>query len=303
MRISVIGTGYVGSVSAACFAELGHEVICVDVDEKKVSMINAGKAPIWEDGLEELLTKHAEKRIIATSDYDYAVQRSDVSFICVGTPSDEKGNIDLSIVESAAVSLGEAMAKKDHYHVVVVKSTVVPETTEKFVMPILESYSGKKAGKDFGVAMNPEFLREGKAVYDFMHPDKIVVGAIDERSYFIVSELYRGLNCEVTHTQPTTAEMIKYANNALLATKITFANEMGNICKRLGIDTYAVMEEVGKDFRISPYFLNAGAGFGGSCFPKDVHAIISKAEEIGYEPRLLHSVIQVNNEQPLGMIR
>ncbi|MFA0821346.1 MAG: UDP-glucose/GDP-mannose dehydrogenase family protein [Methanomethylovorans sp.] len=303
MRVSVIGTGYVGSVTAACFAELGHEVICVDVDEKKVSMINAGKAPIWEDGLEELLTKHAEKRIIATSDYDYAVQKSDVSFICVGTPSDEMGNIDLSIVESAAVSLGEAMAKKEHYHVVVVKSTVVPETTEKFVMPLLESYSGKKAGKDFGVSMNPEFLREGKAVYDFMHPDKIVVGAIDERTFFIVSELYRELDCEVTHTKPTTAEMIKYTNNSLLATKISFANEIGNICKRLGIDTYAVMEEVGKDYRISPYFLNSGAGFGGSCFPKDVRAIIGKAEEIGYTPKLLRSVIDVNEEQPLGMIR
>lgn len=303
MRVSVIGTGYVGSVSAACFAELGHEAICVDVDERKVSMINAGKAPIWEEGLEELLEEHAGKRIIATSDYDYAVQRSDVSFICVGTPSDEKGNIDLSIVRSAAMSLGEAMAKKDHYHVVVVKSTVVPETTEKLVIPLLEKHSGKKAGKDFGVAMNPEFLREGKAVYDFMHPDKIVVGAIDERTFFMVSELYRGLDCQVTHTRPTTAEMIKYANNTLLATKVSFANEIGNICKKMGIDTYAVMKEVGKDFRISPHFLNSGAGFGGSCFPKDVRAIIGKAEELGYEPKLLRSVIDINEKQPLGMVR
>ncbi|MBC7084737.1 MAG: UDP-glucose/GDP-mannose dehydrogenase family protein [Methanomethylovorans sp.] len=303
MRVSVIGTGYVGSVTAACFAELGHEVICVDVDEKKVSMINAGKAPIWEEGLEELLKKHAEKRIIATSDYDYAVQKSDISFICVGTPSDEKGNIDLSIVESAAVSLGEAMSKKDHYHVVVVKSTVVPQTTEKFVLPLLESYSGKKASKDFGVAMNPEFLREGKAVYDFMHPDKIVVGAIDERTFFMVSELYRRLNCNVTHTKPTTAEMIKYTNNALLSTKISFANEIGNICKKMGVDTYEVMEEVGKDYRISPHFLNCGAGFGGSCFPKDVRAIIGKAEELGYKPKLLRSVIEVNEEQPMYIIR
>ncbi|WP_367344165.1 UDP-glucose/GDP-mannose dehydrogenase family protein [Methanomethylovorans sp.] len=303
MRVSVIGTGYVGSVSAACFAELGHEAICVDVDERKVSMINAGKAPIWEEGLEELLEEYAGKRIIATSDYDLAVQRSDVSFICVGTPSDEKGNIDLSIVRSAAMSLGEAMAKKDHYHVVVVKSTVVPETTEKLVIPLLEKHSGKKAGKDFGVAMNPEFLREGKAVYDFMHPDKIVVGAIDERTFFMVSELYRGLDCQVTHTRPTTAEMIKYANNTLLATKVSFANEIGNICKKMGIDTYAVMKEVGKDFRISPHFLNSGAGFGGSCFPKDVRAIIGKAEELGYEPKLLRSVIDINEKQPLGMVR
>jgi UDPglucose 6-dehydrogenase len=302
MKVSVIGSGYVGSVTAACFAELGHEVVCVDIDRKKTEQINAGIPPIYEEGLGELLLKHAGRKLIATTDYEFAIRETDISFICVGTPSAEDGSIDLSIVRAATTSIGASLAKKEKYHVVVVKSTVVPETTEKFVLPIIEEVSGKKAGKDFGVAMNPEFLREGKAIYDFMHPDKIVVGAIDRKSGDIVSELYRPFECEITLTNPSTAEMIKYANNSLLATKISFANEVGNICKKLGIDTYEVMEAVGKDFRISPRFLNSGAGFGGSCFPKDVKALIGKAKSIGYSPVLLESVIAVNEKQPLMMV-
>ena len=302
MKISVIGSGYVGSVTAACFAEVGHEVVCVDIDKKKMEQINAGIPPIYEEGLGELLRKYAGKRLIATNDYESAIRETDVSFICVGTPSAEDGSIDLSIVRAATASIGAALAKKERYHVVVVKSTVVPETTEKFVLPVLEETSGRIAGKDFGVAMNPEFLREGKAVYDFMHPDKIVIGAIDQKSGDLVSELYRTFECKVTRSNPSTAEMIKYANNSLLATKISFANEIGNICKKLGIDTYEVMEAVGKDSRISPRFLNSGAGFGGSCFPKDVKALIGKAKAIGYSPMLLESVIGVNEKQPLLMI-
>ena len=301
MKISVIGSGYVGSVTAACFAEAGHEIVCVDIDEKKVEQINAGIPPIYEEGLGDLLRKYAGKKLIATIDYEFAVRETDISFICVGTPSAEDGSIDLSIVRAAATNIGEALAKKKGYHVVVVKNTVVPETTEKFVLPVLEEASGKTAGKDFGVAMNPEFLREGKAVHDFMHPDKIVIGAIDRKSGDLISELYRKFECEVTRTNPATAEMIKYANNSLLATKISFANEIGNICKKLGIDTYEVMAAVGKDFRISPRFLNSGAGFGGSCFPKDVKALIGKAKAIGYSPILLESVIAVNEKQPLLM--
>ena len=301
MKISVIGSGYVGSVTAACFANIGHEIICVDIDEKKVEQINRGIPPIYEEGLKELLLKYSGKKLIATTDYEFAVNETDVSFICVGTPSGEDGNIDLSIVRLAAASIGKALSKKKGYHVVVVKSTVVPETTEKIVLSILEEKSGKKAGKDFGVAMNPEFLREGKAIYDFMHPDKIVIGSIDQKSGDLVSELYRTFECGITRTNPVTAEMIKYANNSLLATKISFANEVGNICKKLGIDTYEVMEAVGKDYRISPRFLNSGAGFGGSCFPKDVKALIGKAKEIGYSPVLLESVIAVNEKQPLLM--
>lgn len=303
MKVSIIGSGYVGTVSAACFAELGHEVICIDIDEEKVRQINAGIPPIYEEGLEELMQKHAEHHLIATSDYDYAVEKSDVSFICVGTPSGDDGSIDLSIIRAASASLGRAIAKKGGYHIVVVKSTVVPETTEKVVLSTIEEYSGKRAGDDFGIAMNPEFLREGKAVYDFMHPDKIVIGSIDERTSAIVSELYRSLDCEITHTNPKTAEMIKYVNNSFLATKISFSNEIGNICKKLGINTYEVMQAVGTDFRISSSFLNSGAGFGGSCFPKDVKALIGKAKDIGYDPLLLESVIEVNEHQPLEMVK
>ena len=302
MKISIIGTGYVGTVSAACFAELGHEVICVDVDRSKIDQINAGIPPIYEEGLPELLKKYAGGRLSATLDYDFAVMNSDVSFICVGTPSDSDGNIDLGIVNAASESLGDSLRAKKAYHVIVVKSTVVPETTEKVIFPLIEKRSGKRAG-DFGVVMNPEFLREGKAVHDFMHPDKIVVGSLDKKSGDIVASLYNGLDCEVTRTNPRTAEMIKYANNAFLATKISFANEIGNICKELSIDTYEVMSAVGKDFRIGKYFLNAGAGFGGSCFPKDVKALIGKAKEIGYEPILLKSVIMVNERQPGRMVQ
>ncbi len=302
MKISIIGTGYVGTVSAACFAELGHEVICVDVDRSKIDKINAGIPPIYEEGLPELLKKHAGKRLSATSDYDSAVMNSDVSFICVGTPSDSDGNIDLSIIKAASTSLGDSLRAKKGYHVIVVKSTVVPETTEKVVLPIVEKRSGKRTG-DFGIVMNPEFLREGKAVHDFMHPDKIVVGSLDKSSGDIVASLYNGLDCEITRTNPRTAEMIKYANNAFLATKISFANEVGNICKELNIDTYEVMSAIGKDFRIGRYFLNAGAGFGGSCFPKDVKALIGKTKEIGYEPVLLKSVITVNEKQPGRMVQ
>ena len=302
MKVSIIGSGYVGTVSAVCFAELGHDVICIDIDEEKVKQINAGIPPIYEEGLEELMHKHAEHHLIATSDYDYAVANSDVSFICVGTPSGHDGSIDLSIVRAASKSLGRAIAKKNEYHVVVVKSTVVPGTTEEVVLPTIEDHSGKCAGKDFGIAMNPEFLREGKAIYDFMHPDKIVVGAIDERTSAIVSELYHSLDCEITRTDTKTAEMIKYVNNSFLATKISFSNEIGNICKKLGINTYEVMQAVGTDFRISSSFLNSGAGFGGSCFPKDVKALIGKAKDIGYDPLLLESVIEVNEQQPHRMV-
>lgn len=301
MKISIIGSGYVGAVTAACFADCGHEIICVDIDEKKIQWINQGIPPIFEEGLEELLEKYAGKTLIATTDYEYAVLNTDFSFICVGTPSEENGSINLSIVRAAATSIGAALAKKEAYHVIVIKSTVVPETTEKFVIPILEEASGKIAGKDFGVAMNPEFLREGKAIYDFRHPDKIVVGSIDQRSGNLVSELYKNIECEITRTDTRTAEMIKYVNNSFLATKISFSNEIGNICKKMGIDTYEVMRAVGKDARISPLFLNCGAGFGGSCFPKDVRALINKAKDLGYSPILLKSVIDVNEKQPIIM--
>jgi UDPglucose 6-dehydrogenase len=307
MDVSIIGTGYVGTVTGACFAELGHNVVCVDIDSQKVEQINAGIPPIHEPGLPELLEEHAGKRLRATDDYSDAIQNSDLTFICVGTPSREDGSIDLSIVRQASGSIGEALLEvDDSYHVVVVKSTVVPGTTDEVVAPLVRGENGGNGrnmgnGRNVGIAMNPEFLREGKAVYDFMNPDKIVVGG-DQRATSMVARLYEKIPCEITFTDTRTAEMIKYANNSFLATKISFANEIGNICKKLGIDVYEVMSAIGKDFRISEHFLNAGAGFGGSCFPKDVKALIGRAKELGYDPLLLNAVIEVNEEQPMRMI-
>lgn len=303
MRISIIGTGYVGTVTGACFAHLGNDVICVDVDPERVEMINKGVPPIYEEGLEGLLKEHSGRNLHATLDYDYAINNSDISFICVPTPSDDNGKIDLRFIREASRSIGQRLKNKSSYHVVVVKSTVVPETTQKVVTPILEEYSGKKAGRDFGVGMNPEFLREGKAMYDFQNPDRIVIGADDKKAGDIIRSLYASYKCRILMADTRTAEMIKYVSNSFLATKISFSNEIGNICKALGIDTYKVMEGVGLDARISPHFLRSGLGFGGSCFPKDVKALIGKASEVNYEPLLLKTVLKVNDSQPEVLIR
>ncbi len=303
-KFSIIGTGYVGLVSAVCFAELGHKVICLDIDEEKVEMINQAKPPIYEPGLKELLEKHAGKNLLATTSYEKAIAGSEISFICVGTPQKKDGAIDLSLVKEASANLGRVLSqKKKNYHIVVMKSTVLPLSSEKVVIPTIEEHSRKKAGEQFGYAVNPEFLREGRAVYDFMNPDKIVIGAIDEKSRREIASLYRNFSCPIIHTDLKTAEMIKYANNAFLATKISFSNEIGNICKQLGIDTYEVMRAIGYDYRINPHFLNAGLGYGGSCLPKDLNALINKARELGYEPALLKAVVRINEEQPIKMIK
>jgi len=302
MRVSVVGSGYVGLVSSAGFAEKGHEVVCVDIDEGKVKSINNKIPPIYEDGLAEILNSVVPERLKASTDLKNAVLNSEVTFICVGTPSAENGEIDLSQVEAVASSLGGILKEKDDYHVVVVKSTVSAGSTEKVVLPILEEKSGKKAGESFGVCMNPEFLREGVAVEDFLNPDRIVIGAIDERAGDLVESLYRDFTSPVLRTNLNTAEMIKYASNSLLATKISFVNEVGNVCKKLGIDVYDVAKGIGLDHRISPSFLNAGPGFGGSCFPKDVSALVEQAKSVDVEPTLLSSVLEVNKKQPLKFV-
>lgn len=301
MRISVIGSGYVGLVTGMGFVELENEVIFVDVDERKIEMINSGKPPIYEEGLEELMKKHAGK-YKATRDYREAVLNSDVTFIAVGTPSREDGSIDLKYVKEASKSIGKALKEKEGYHVVVVKSTVLPGTTEEVVKPILEESSDKKAFKDFGLAMNPEFLREGVALKDFLNPDRIVIGTQDERTKQVLEELYAPINAPKLFTNIKTAEMIKYASNAFLATKISFANEIGNICKKLGIDSWKVFEGVGLDHRISPHFFRTGIGWGGSCFPKDTKALVRKAEELGEDPIIIKAAIEVNERQPLKLI-
>jgi UDPglucose 6-dehydrogenase len=300
MRISVVGGGYVGLVSSACFAELGHSVDIIEIDEGKVEAINSGKPPIYEKGLEELLSKHVGGNLRAITNYDN-VGNTDLSFICVGTPSGPDGSADLSMVETASRSIGGSLKESEGYHVVVVKSTVPPGTTQDLVMPTVLRYSGG-VGETLGFAMNPEFLREGLAVQDFMHPDRIVIGSSEPKARDLVESAYSGLNAPIVEVGLSAAEMIKYASNALLATKISFANEIGNICKDLSIDVYEVMRGVGMDHRISPHFLNAGAGFGGSCFPKDVTAIIRLSETLGEDPVLLKSVIEVNERQPLRMV-
>lgn len=300
MKISVVGGGYVGLVTGTCFAELGHEVVITEIDPEKVRAINSGEPPIYEVGLEDLLKKSAGKKIRASTGYE-SVSSADIVLIAVGTPPKPDGSANLSYIESASTSIGRVLKNNPSYCVVVVKSTVPPGTTEKIVRPAVLAASGKTE-KEIGFAMNPEFLREGRAVEDFLHPDRIVIGSSDPRAGDRVAEVYRNVRAPIIRTGITAAEMIKYTSNAFLATKISFSNEIGNICKNLGIDVYEVMKGVGLDSRIGPLFLNAGAGFGGSCFPKDVSALVSLAKETGEKPVLLESVLAVNEQQPHRLI-
>lgn len=301
MKISVVGGGYVGLVSSLCFAELDHIVNLVEIDPRKVEFINYGKPLIYENGLESLLSRHNYRNFLASESYDY-VSESDLIFICVGTPPASDGAVDLSLIDSASRSIGEALKGSEGYHVVAVKSTVPPGTTQNLVRSAVMKGCGKDTD-DIGFVMNPEFLREGLAINDFMKPDRIVIGSSSERAGDLVESVYSKLNAPVIRTTLAAAEMIKYASNAFLATKISFSNEIGNICKKLGIDVYDVMAGVGMDHRISPHFLNAGVGFGGSCFPKDVSALIRFAEMIGEEPILLRSVLEINDLQPLRIVK
>ena len=296
----MIGGGYVGLVSAVCFAQLGHTVELIEIDIDRASSISQGSPQIYEKSLEALLSKHLEKSFHVSTAYD-AIPDTDISFICVGTPEGDNGDPDLSIVQSACQSLGRSLRDKDSYHVVVVKSTVPPGATEGLVVPTVLKHS-QRAGDETGFCMNPEFLREGRAVEDFMHPDRIIIGSNDSRAGDRAESAYRGIEAPIIRTGIKSAEMIKYASNAFLATKISFANEMGNLCKRLDIDVYEVMKGVGMDHRISPHFLNAGAGFGGSCFPKDLSALIALAQSLGEEPLILRSVLKVNERQPARIL-
>lgn len=312
MKVSVIGTGYVGLVSGVCLAERGHQVVCVDVDQRKIDKINQAMPPIYEQGLEELLKKNIHVNLQATTELHKSVLETDLSLIAVGTPFDGK-RIDLRYIQEVSRQIGKALKDKPTYHLVVVKSTVVPGTTDEVVLPILEEASGKKAGVDFGVGMNPEFLREGEAIQDFMYPDRIVLGGMDEKSTSVLEQLYSVFSgVEQLKTNNKTAEMIKYTANSLLATMISFANEIGNLCAAIGgIDVVEGMKGVHLDKRLSPImpsgqrivpsfttYLEAGCGFGGSCFPKDVKALKAYGVKAGSPMRILEAVIAVNTEQP-----
>jgi UDPglucose 6-dehydrogenase len=316
MRISVIGTGYVGIVSGACFAETGHDCICVDVDASKVERINQGLAPIHENGLDELIRRHAGKQLTATTDLAKAVHETEITFIAVGTPFDGQ-HIDLTYIRVAARQIGAALKSKASWHAVVVKSTVVPGTTDEVVAVELEKASGKKAGVDFGVGMNPEFLTEGTAVDDFMRPDRIVIGGSDERTIAAQREAYVAFAATPTlATNNKTAEMIKYTSNSVLATLISFSNEIGNLCSTLGgVDVADVMRGVHLARYFSSLqpdgqrvqagissFLWAGCGYGGSCLPKDTKALSAHGAARGMAMPLLDAVIATNLAQPERML-
>lgn len=304
MKISIIGAGYVGLCTGAGFASMRHSVVCADIDNEKVNKINNAVPPIFEKDLEKILKHVINKKLLtATTNTEDAVMKTELTFIAVGTPSKKDGSMDMTHIKNSAVSIGKAMKNKDDYHIFVVKSTVLPETTEKIIIPNIEKFSGKKAGVDFGVCVNPEFLREGSALEDFLRPDRIVIGEYDDKSGTILQKLYENFKAPVIRTDIRTAEMIKYASNAFLATKISFINEIGNMCKKLGINTYDVADAMGHDKRIAPFFLEAGIGFGGSCFPKDVLALVSKAREMKQKSSLLQNVIYINEKQPLEIVK
>lgn len=316
MKVAIVGSGYVGLVSGACLAEKGHRVVCVDADPAKVESIGRARSPFHEPGLDELLARHAGSGLTATTDLRAAVRGAELTLIAVGTPFDGR-RIDLSQIRGAAQAIGEALRDHAPRHTVVVKSTVVPGTTDREVRPILERASGKKAGEGFGLGMNPEFLTEGEAVRDFMFPDRIVAGGIDEPSIAAQEQLYAGFaGVPFIRTNCATAEMIKYASNCLLSTLISFSNELGNLSAALGgVDAAEVMRAVHASRYLSPVledgrrvtapitsFLWPGCGFGGSCLPKDTKALQAHGEGAGVPMRLLDAVLKINQEQPARML-
>jgi GDP-mannose 6-dehydrogenase len=308
MRISVFGLGYVGAVSAACLARDGHSVVGVDPNETKVGLINAGRSPIVEQGLEELIAAAVARGTLkAVTDARAAIAASDLSLVCVGTPSEANGSLNLRYVRAVCEELGRALRDKGGYHTVVLRSTILPGTMRGTVIPTLEQASGLAAGRDFGVCNNPEFLREGTAIHDYDHPPKTVIGMVDERSGALLTELYAKLPAPLIRTGIETAEMVKYVDNVWHALKVAFANEIGSICKRLDIDSHAVMDIFCQDrkLNISPHYLKPGFAFGGSCLPKDVSALAYEAGRLDLELPVLESIMESNRlhvERALDMI-
>jgi nucleotide sugar dehydrogenase len=307
-RISIVGTGYVGLSTAVCFASRGYDVIASTRSEDKVRIINAKRAPFHEPGLDEAVRTGIESgHLRAEIDRSEAVSKTEVTFLTVGTPEKDDGTIDLRYVISASGDIGRALKRKNAYHLVVVKSTVTPGTVRGPVKAALEDASGLVAGRDFGLCMNPEFLRQGSAIRDTLHPDRVVIGEYDKRSGQRLADLledFYGPDIPILRMSLESAEMVKYASNTFLAMKISYANEMANICERVpGVDVSEVMAGVGLDERINPKFLNAGAGFGGSCLPKDTKALCKFAEAHGYSAPLLRATLAVNQAQAAHVAR
>ncbi|MCU6498881.1 UDP-glucose/GDP-mannose dehydrogenase family protein [Rugamonas sp. A1-17] len=300
MKISIFGLGYVGAVSAGCLASDGHEVIGVDPNRTKVDLINQGTTPIIEKDIGEMIAATVQSgHLRATVDVRDAVMGSDMSLICVGTPSQLNGNLDLSHVRKVCEQIGAAIKEKASFHVVVARSTMLPGSMSSVVIPTLEAASGKKAGVDFGVCNNPEFLREGTAVYDYYHPPKTVIGESDEKAGAMLVQLYEKMDAPLVRTNVETAEMVKYTDNTWHAVKVAFANEIGNICKAVGIDGHKVMEIFCQDTKLnlSSYYMKPGFAFGGSCLPKDVRALTYKARSLDLDLPLLNSVLPSNQKQ------
>lgn len=298
MKIAVIGTGYVGLVSGTCFSELGVRVSCLDIDQKKIDNLNKGILPIWEPGLKDMVDDNMRKGLLSfTSEYAEALKDADAAFICVGTPPDEDGSADLKYVLAVAREIGRNISD---YIVVVTKSTVPIGTSEKVRKAVADEIAARNVDIKFDVASNPEFLKEGSAVADFMKPDRVVVGVDSEKAKELMTRLYRPMllnNFRVIFTDIPSAEMIKYAANSMLATRISFMNDLANLCELVGADVNMVRKGIGSDTRIGSKFLYPGCGYGGSCFPKDVKALIKSASDYGYSLEILTAVENVNNRQ------
>jgi UDPglucose 6-dehydrogenase len=301
--IAIIGTGYVGLVSGACLSDFGHRVVCVDIDEKKIEKLKAGKVPIYEPGLEDVLARNiAAERISFTTDAGSAIAASEIVFVAVGTPPADDGSADLRYVEAAARQIGACM---DGYRVIVDKSTVPIGTARRVKEWVGAELAARGARHEFDVVSNPEFLREGSAVYDFMHPDRVVLGLESERAREAMRAIYRVLYLNETpfvETGIESAEMIKYASNAFLAVKITFINEIANLCEKVGADVKAVSTAMGKDGRIGAKFLHAGPGYGGSCFPKDTRALADIGRRLDSPLRVVEATIAANEAQKRRMV-
>lgn len=300
MKISVFGLGYVGSITAGCLAQNGHDVIGVDVNELKVAKINDGKSPIIEAQIEHIIETAVKcGKLRTTTSTEEAVLRSDVSLICVGTPGNGNGSLNLTHVEGCCEQIGRALKKKQKFHTVAIRSTVLPGSTGNVITPILEKLSQKKAGVEFGICSNPEFLREATSVQDFLNPPFTLVGSSDQRVAGVMSKLYSDIKAPLIETSIEVAEIVKYVNNAFHALKVCFANEIGNICKALGIDSHQVMDIFCEDHKLnlSSYYLKPGFAFGGSCLPKDVKAITYLAKSMDISTPLLNAILPSNEQQ------
>lgn len=297
MNIAVLGLGYVGCISAACLAQQDHRVVGVDISPVKVDLINQGKSPIIEHQIDEIIAEVTSTgRLTATTDAVAAIVHSDISLVCVGTPSQANGSLDLQYVRNVAREIGRALRHREGYHVVAVRSTMLPGSVESTVIPLIEEEAAKRAGQDFGVCINPEFLREGSAVKDYYHPAFTLIGATDQRSGDVIAALYKAVNAPILRTDIRTAEMVKYTSNAFHALKVSFANEIGVLCKALQIDSHAVMDIFTQDtqLNISAKYLRPGFAFGGSCLPKDVRALEYCARSLDLELPVLRAILTSN---------